>query len=66
MSESGSAPGTRSAMTARGDLTAIIFVSAHDEPAVRAEAMQGGCAAFFSKTEDGSRILDAIRRATSR
>lgn len=53
------------AMTARGDPTAIIFVTAHDEPTVRAEAMQGGCAAFFSKTENGERILDAIQKATA-
>jgi FixJ family two-component response regulator len=52
------------AMTARGDDTALIFITAHDEPAVRAEAVQGGCAAFFSKTEDGERILDAIRKAS--
>jgi FixJ family two-component response regulator len=53
------------AMTARGDATAVIFISAHDEPATRSEAMEGGCAAFFSKTEDGSRILEAIKKTTN-
>ena len=52
------------AMSARGDGTPLIFITAHDEPTVRAEAMQGGCAAFFSKTVDGTRILDAIRDAS--
>ena len=52
------------AMNARGDDTALVFLTAHDEPAVRTEAMQAGCAGFFSKTEDGSRILDVLRRIT--
>ena len=46
----------------RGDATALIFVTAHDEPALRAEAIRRGCAAFFSKTADGAHILEAIRR----
>lgn len=50
-------------LAGRGDTTALIFVTAHEEPAMRAEAIDGGCAAFFSKTEDGSRILEAIRNA---
>ena len=53
-------------LAAHGQCTPLIFITAHDEPPVRAEAMQGGCAGFFSKTEDGSRILDAIRAVTSR
>ena len=51
------------AMSARGDPTALIFVTAHDEPALRAEAMQAGCAGFFSKSDDGERILAAVKRA---
>lgn len=51
------------AMHARGDSQPVIFVTAHDEPAARAEAASGGCAGFFSKTEDGVRILDALRQA---
>ena len=41
----------------------LIFITAYDEPAARAEALQAGCAGFFSKTENGTRILDAIRAA---
>jgi FixJ family two-component response regulator len=52
------------AMSAQGEALPVIFVTAHDEPAARAEAACGGCAAFFSKTEDGARILDAVRCAT--
>ena len=52
------------AMHARGESLPVIFVTAHDEPPARAEAASGGCAGFFSKTEDGIRILDAVRHAT--
>lgn len=54
----------RRTMMERGESLPVIFVTAHDEPAARAEAIQAGCAGFFSKTEDGSRILDAIRRTS--
>jgi FixJ family two-component response regulator len=54
------------AMTARGDPLALIFVTAHDEPALRAEAVRAGCAGFFSKSDDGARILGAIRQAADR
>ena len=51
------------AISERGEALPLIFVTAHDEPAARAEALRGGCAGFFSKTEDGARILEAIRHA---
>jgi FixJ family two-component response regulator len=41
--------------------TPIIFVTAHDEPPVRAEAMKAGCAGFFRKTDDGARLIEALR-----
>jgi FixJ family two-component response regulator len=53
------------AMTAGGKHAPVIFVTAHDEPAIRAEAVQGGCAGFFSKTEEGARILAAIREVAT-
>jgi FixJ family two-component response regulator len=49
-------------MNAQGEHIPLIFVTAHDEPAVRAEAAQGGCAGFCSKSDDGTRIVDAIRQ----
>lgn len=53
-------------LAAQGQCTPLIFITAHDEPPMRAEAVQQGCAGFFSKTEDGARILDAIRAVTAR
>jgi FixJ family two-component response regulator len=52
------------AMQARGDSLPVIFITAHDEPAARGEAALSGCAGFFSKTDDGMRILDAIRKVS--
>lgn len=45
------------------DLTPVIFVTAHDDPDVRSQAMAGGCAGYFRKTDPGKDVLDAIRRA---
>jgi FixJ family two-component response regulator len=52
------------ALCQRGEAVPVIFITAHDEPAARTEAVRGGCAAFFSKTEDGTRILEAIRHVS--
>ena len=43
--------------------TPVIFITACEEPAQRAEAVQGGCAAFFRKSDPGSVIVSAIRSA---
>lgn len=42
--------------------TPVIFITAHDDPAAREEALATGCAAYFRKTDNGSEVLDAIRR----
>ena len=42
----------------------VIFVTAVDEPRVRAEAAALGCAGFFSKSTPGAGIIEAIHRAT--
>src|SRR4051812_48021307 len=52
------------ALKAQGDRTPLIFVTAHDEPSTRAEALQGGAAGFWSKSDDGARIMDAVRHVT--
>lgn len=39
----------------------VIFVTAVDEPKVRAQAEALGCAGFFSKSTPGAGIVDAIR-----
>jgi len=45
------------------DSTPVIFITAHDEPEVRSQALATGCAAFFRKTDPGEQVLAAIRRA---
>jgi FixJ family two-component response regulator len=49
-------------LQALGNHTPVIFVTAHDEPDYRAEAVRWGCVAFFRKTDPGALIVDALRR----
>jgi FixJ family two-component response regulator len=51
-------------LTATGSRTPLIFITAHDDPAVRDRAIGGGCAAYFKKTDAGEAILENIRSAT--
>jgi FixJ family two-component response regulator len=44
------------------DTTPVIFITAHDEPEVRAQALATGCAGYFRKTDPGEQVLEAIRR----
>jgi FixJ family two-component response regulator len=41
----------------------IIFITAQDDPEFCREAIKGGCAGYFRKTDPGQLILDALRRA---
>ena len=43
--------------------TPVIFITAHDDPEVRAKAEALGCAGYFRKTHPGSDIIAAIRAA---
>jgi FixJ family two-component response regulator len=52
-------------LRAEGDLTPVIYITAHDDPARRTEALSIGCAGFFLKTDASSAIIQALRRATS-
>ncbi len=45
------------------DPTPVIFITAHDDPEVRAEALASGCAGYFRKSDPAEVVLDAIRRA---
>jgi FixJ family two-component response regulator len=45
--------------------TPIIYITAHDDPKVREDALDAGAIAFFRKTDSGDEILAAIRRAIS-
>jgi FixJ family two-component response regulator len=49
-------------LTAAGDCTPFIFITAHDDSETRAEAEAAGCAAYFRKTDSGAEVLEAIRR----
>ena len=46
-----------------GSATPVIFMTAHDEPEVRAQAGQTGCAAYLRKTDSAETMLAAIRKA---
>jgi len=52
-------------LLADGDTTPVIYVTAHDDPAARAEAMKTGCAGFFLKTDEGSAIIESLRKITA-
>jgi len=52
----------RERLSAVKDVTPVIFITAHDDPAVRAQAEASGCAGYFRKTNSGTDILAAIRR----
>jgi FixJ family two-component response regulator len=45
------------------DSTPVIFITAHDDPGVRAEAQASRCAGYFRKTDSGALVLEAIRTA---
>jgi FixJ family two-component response regulator len=50
-------------LVAEGRSAPFIYITAHDDPDVRAGAKAAGCAGFFRKTDPGAEVLDAIRRA---
>jgi FixJ family two-component response regulator len=50
-------------LSAVRDTTPVIFITAHDDPEVRAQAEASSCAGFFRKTDSGTDVLAAIRRA---
>lgn len=45
-----------------GNLSPIIFVTAHEAPQVRDEAEQGGCSAFFRKPVPGKMLIEAVKQ----
>ncbi len=54
----------RHRLSAVNDQTPVIFITAHDSPEVKAEAVASGCAGYFGKTASGAEIVDLIRRIT--
>lgn len=55
----------RQRLLATGSSTPVIFVTAHDEPAIRREAEAAGCAASFRKPVRGTALVAAIRAAVA-
>jgi FixJ family two-component response regulator len=52
-------------LAAEGNLTPIIYITAHDDPEMRVEAEAAGCAAYFRKNDPGADVLAAISRLTT-
>lgn len=52
-------------LEAEGSHPPLMFITAYDDPAYRAEAIRRGCVGFFRKTDPGSLIVDALRRVTA-
>ena len=52
----------RERLAAVKDVTPVVFITAHDDPAVRAQAEASGFAGYFRKTSSGADVLAAIRR----
>ena len=50
-------------LSAVKESTPVIFITAHDEPGVRAEAEATGCAGYFRKSDSGALVLQAIHEA---
>jgi FixJ family two-component response regulator len=50
-------------LIAEKDTTPVIFITAHDDPAAKAEAEANGCRGYFRKTDSGKDVLAAIHRA---
>jgi FixJ family two-component response regulator len=47
-----------------GSATPVVFITAHDDPKVREQALAAGCAGYFRKTDPGEAVLAAIKIAT--
>lgn len=49
-----------------GSTIPVIFITAHDQPNVREQALRAGCAAYLRKSDQGEAVLEALRRAIHR
>ena len=50
-------------LLAEGDPLPIIFITAHDDPSYRTDALQRGCAGFLRKTDPSALVLEELHRA---
>ena len=53
-------------VVAEGSQVPVIYITAFDDPAAKAEAIRAGCAGFFRKTDAGPEIIEAIRQVIVR
>jgi FixJ family two-component response regulator len=49
-------------LVAEGNALPIIFLTAHDDPTYRAEALRRGCAGFLRKTDPSALVLEQLHR----
>jgi FixJ family two-component response regulator len=50
-------------LAAVNDSTPVIFITAHDDIEVKAQAEAAGCVGYFRKTDSGADVLAAIHNA---
>ena len=50
-------------LAACGSTVPVIFITAHDEPGVREQALDVGCTAYLRKSDRGEAVVEAVRRA---
>lgn len=50
-------------LTATSSSTPVLFLTTHDEPGVREQALRTPCAAYLRKTEPAEPVLVAMRQA---
>ncbi len=55
----------RQQLSASGRTTPVVFVTAHDEPKIREQALQAGCSAYLRKPVPGKMLLAAIGKAVN-
>jgi FixJ family two-component response regulator len=53
-------------LAASGERTPVIFITAHDAPEAREEALAAGCTGYFRKTDSGAEVIEAIRSSAAR
>lgn len=49
----------------QGITTPVVYITAHDDPRARTQALAMGCAGYFRKTDAGFDILETVRRVTA-
>ena len=52
-------------LTSLGSNTPVIYLTAHEDPEMREQALTSGCAGYFRKTDAGELVVEAIRQAVA-